>query len=73
MIGGKAGRYFGTLSHGPVAWDQDIGVPGSLTQPIESRLKGGQFWNLGVKPIRGKFQFHAGQVVRFSARAAASA
>jgi len=40
MIGGKAGRYFGTLSNGPVAGDQDIDVPGSLTQPVQCRLVG---------------------------------
>src|SRR5262245_64851409 len=40
MIGGKAGRYFGTLSNGPVAGDQDIDVPGSVTQPLERRLVG---------------------------------
>ena len=42
MIGGKAGRYFGTLGNGPVAGDQDIDVPGSLTQPVQCRLIGGQ-------------------------------
>jgi len=41
MIGGKAGRYLGILSNGPVAGDQDIDVPGSLTQPVECRLIGG--------------------------------
>ena len=41
MIGGKAGRHFGTLSNGPVAGNQDIDVPGSLTQPVECHLIGG--------------------------------
>jgi hypothetical protein len=40
MIGGKAGRHLGTLGNGPVAGDQDIDVPGSLTQPVECRLIG---------------------------------
>ena len=42
MIGGKAGRHFGTLSNGPMAGNQDIDVPGSLTQPVQCRLIGGQ-------------------------------
>ena len=42
MIGGKAGRHFGTLSNGPMAGTQDIDVPGSLTQPVQCRLIGGQ-------------------------------
>ena len=40
MIGGQTGRHLGTLGHGPVAGDQDIDVPGSLTQPVEGRLIG---------------------------------
>ena len=40
MIGGKAGRHLGTLGNGPVAGDQDIDAPGSLTQPVERRLVG---------------------------------
>ena len=40
MIGGQAGRHLGTLGNGPVAGDQDIDVPGSLTQPVECRLIG---------------------------------
>ena len=40
MIGGEAGRDLGTLGNGPVAGDQDIDVPGSLTQPVECRLVG---------------------------------
>ena len=31
----EAGRDLGTLGNGPVAGDQDIDVPGSLTQPVE--------------------------------------
>jgi hypothetical protein len=38
MIGGKAGRHLGTLGNGPVAGDQNIDVPGSLTEPVECRL-----------------------------------
>src|SRR5919199_1127847 len=40
MIGGEAGRHLGTLSNGAVAGDQDIDVPGDLTQPVECRLVG---------------------------------
>jgi len=40
MIGGQAGRHFGTLRNRPVAGDQYIDVPGSLTQPVECRLIG---------------------------------
>jgi hypothetical protein len=40
MIGGEAGRDLGTLGNGAVAGDQDIDVPGSLTQPVECRLVG---------------------------------
>ncbi len=40
MIGGEAGRDLGTLGDCPVAGDQDIDVPGSLTQPVECRLVG---------------------------------
>jgi hypothetical protein len=40
MIGGEAGRDLGTLGNGSVAGDQDIDVPGSLTQPVECRLVG---------------------------------
>ncbi len=32
VIGGETGRRLGTLGNGPVAGDQDIDVPGSLTQ-----------------------------------------
>ena len=41
MIGGKAGRHLGTLGNGAVAGDQDTGVPGGLTQPVQCRLVGG--------------------------------
>jgi hypothetical protein len=34
VIGGEAGRHFGTLGKGAVAGDQDIDVPGGLTQPL---------------------------------------
>jgi hypothetical protein len=40
MIGGQAGRHLGTLGNGAVAEDQDINVPGGLTQPVECRLVG---------------------------------
>src|SRR5215218_3051825 len=40
MIGGEAGRDLGTLGNGAVAGDQDIDVPGGLTQPVECRLVG---------------------------------
>ena len=40
MIGGEAGRDLGTLGNGGVAGDQDIDVPGGLTQPVECRLVG---------------------------------
>jgi hypothetical protein len=39
-IGGEAGRHLGTLGNGAVAGDQDIDVPGGLTQPVECRLVG---------------------------------
>ena len=42
MIGGEAGRHLGTLGNGAVAGDEDIDVPGSLTQPVECRLIGAQ-------------------------------
>jgi RNA polymerase sigma-70 factor (sigma-E family) len=41
-IGGEAGRHLGTLGNGAVAGDQDIDLPGGLTQPVECRLVGGQ-------------------------------
>jgi hypothetical protein len=40
MIGGQAGRHLGTLGNGAMAADQDIDVPGGLTQPVECRLVG---------------------------------
>jgi hypothetical protein len=40
MISGQAGRHLGTLGNGAVARDQDIGVPGGLSQPVECRLVG---------------------------------
>ena len=40
MIGGEAGSHLGTLGNGAVAGDQDPGVPGCLTQPVECRLVG---------------------------------
>jgi hypothetical protein len=40
MISGEAGRHLGTLGNGAVAGDQDPGVPGGLTQPVECRLVG---------------------------------
>ena len=40
MIGGQAGRHLGTLGNGAVAGDDDIDVPGGLTQPVECRLVG---------------------------------
>jgi hypothetical protein len=48
MIGGKAGRHLGTLGNGAVAGDQDIDVPGSLTQPVECRLVGESTGFVGV-------------------------
>ena len=42
MIGGQAGRHLGTLGNGAVAGDHDIDVAGSLTQPVQCRLIGGQ-------------------------------
>jgi len=41
MIGGQAGRHLGTLGNGAVAGDQDIDVPGGLTQPVECRPSAG--------------------------------
>jgi hypothetical protein len=40
MIGGEAGRHLGTLGSGATPGDQDINVPGGLTQPVECRLVG---------------------------------
>jgi hypothetical protein len=40
MIGGEARSHLGTLGNGAVAGDQDINVPGGLTQPVECRLVG---------------------------------
>src|SRR5215207_9778668 len=37
-IGGDAGRHLGTFGDGAVAGDQDIDVPGGLSQPVECRL-----------------------------------
>ena len=42
MIGGEAVRHLGTLGNGAAARDQDIDVPGGLTQPVECRLIGFQ-------------------------------
>ena len=39
-IGGEAGRDLGTLGNGAVAGDDDIDVPGGLSQPVECRLVG---------------------------------
>ena len=39
-IGGKAGRHLGTFGDGAVAGDQDIDVPGGLSQPVECGLVG---------------------------------
>jgi hypothetical protein len=40
MIGGEARRHLGTLGNGAVAGDQDIDVPGGLSQPVECRVVG---------------------------------
>src|SRR5262245_42742608 len=40
MIGGEAGHHLRTLSNDAAAADQDIDVPGGLTQPVECRLIG---------------------------------
>jgi len=40
MMSGEAGSHLGTLGNGAVAGDQDPGVPGGLTQPVECRLVG---------------------------------
>jgi hypothetical protein len=48
MIGGKAGRHLGTFGNGAVAGDQDIDVPGSLTQPVDCRLVGESTGFVGV-------------------------
>jgi hypothetical protein len=50
MIGGEAGRHLGTLGNGAVAGDQDIDVPGSLTQPVECRLIGAHL--IGVARVK---------------------
>ena len=39
-IGGEAGRHLGTFGDGAVAGDQDVDVPGGLSQPNECRLVG---------------------------------
>ena len=39
-IGGDAGRHLGTFGDGAVAGDQDIDLPGGLSQPVECRLVG---------------------------------
>jgi len=39
-VGGEAGHHLGTLGNGAVAGDQDIDVPGGLTQPLECPLVG---------------------------------
>ena len=54
MIGGKAGRHLGTLGNGPVAGDQDIDSPGSLTQPVERRLIGAYL--IGVARVKERDQ-----------------
>ena len=41
MISGEAGSHLGTLGDGAVAGDQDIDVPGGLTEPVQCRLVGG--------------------------------
>ena len=46
MIGGEAGRHLGTFGNGAVAGDQDIDVPGGLTQPVECTLVGDHLINL---------------------------
>ena len=51
MIGSQAGRYLGTLGNGPVAGDQDIDVPGSVTQPVECRLIGAHL--IGAAQVGG--------------------
>jgi hypothetical protein len=40
MIGGEAGRHFGTFGDGPVAGDQEIDASGCLSQPVECGLVG---------------------------------
>ena len=40
MIGGEASRHPATLGNGAVAGDQDIDVPGGLSQPVERCLVG---------------------------------
>ncbi len=39
-IGGQAGRHLGTLGNSAMTGDQDIDVPGGLTQPVECRFIG---------------------------------
>jgi len=39
-IGGDAGRHLGTFGDGAVAGNQDIDVPGGLSQPVECRRVG---------------------------------
>ena len=46
MIGGQAGRHLGTLGNGAVAGDDDIDVPGSLTQPVECPLRPIEPWKM---------------------------
>jgi hypothetical protein len=46
MIGGTTGRHHGAHGNSPMAGDQDIDVPGTLTQPVECRL-------IGAQPDRG--------------------
>jgi hypothetical protein len=35
MIGGQAGCRFGPLGHGAVAGDDDVDLPGGLSEPVE--------------------------------------
>jgi hypothetical protein len=55
MIGGQAGRHLGTVGNGAVAGDQDIEVPGGLTQPVECTLVGAHL--IGVATVEERDQY----------------
>ena len=40
VVGGEARRHLGTFGDGAVAGDDDVDLPGGLTQPVECRLVG---------------------------------
>jgi hypothetical protein len=46
VVGGEAGRHLGTLGNGAVAEDQDVDVPGGLSQPVGCGLVGADLTRL---------------------------